>query len=63
MLSLLLERTHELMLKKNNIDASPERIKEALNSLNIALFEIDKKEILPQDKRDRFRKQNSQIAT
>jgi transposase len=61
-LSFLLERTLELMLKENNINASPERIKEALNSLNIALFEIDKK-ILPQGKRDRFRKQNSQIAT
>jgi transposase len=42
-LSFLLERTLELMLKENNINASPERIKEALNSLNIALFEIDKK--------------------
>ena len=31
------------MLKENNINASPERIKEVLNSLNIALFEIDKK--------------------
>jgi len=42
-LSFLLERTLELMLKENNINASPERIKEALNSLNITLFEIDKK--------------------
>jgi transposase len=42
-LSFLLERTLELMLKENNINASPERIKEALNSLNIALFEIDRK--------------------
>jgi hypothetical protein len=31
------------MLKENNINASPERIKEALNLLNIALFEIDRK--------------------
>jgi len=43
-LSFLLERTLELMLKENNINASPEGIKEALNSLNIALFEIDRKE-------------------
>ena len=42
-LSFLLERTLELMLKENNINASPERIKEALNLLNIALFEIDRK--------------------
>jgi len=42
-LSFLLERTLELMLKENNINASPERIKEALNSLNIAPFEIDRK--------------------
>jgi transposase len=42
-LFFLLERTLELMLKENNINASPERIKEALNSLNIALFEIEKK--------------------
>jgi len=31
MLSFLLERTLELMLKENNINASPERIKEAFN--------------------------------
>jgi len=62
-LTFLSKRTLELMLKENNINASPERIKEALNSLNIALFEIDKKEILPQDKRDRCRKQDSEIAT
>ena len=43
MLSFLLERILELMLKENDINASPEGIKEALNSLNIALFEIDKK--------------------
>jgi len=42
-LSFLLERTLELMLKENNINASPEGIKEVLNSLDIALFEIDKK--------------------
>jgi len=42
-LSFLLESILELILKENNINASPERIKEALNSLNIALFEIDRK--------------------
>jgi len=41
MLSLLLERTLELMLKKNNIDASPERIKEALNSTSLTEFTIE----------------------
>jgi len=38
-LSFLLERTLELTLKENNIKASSERIREALNSLNIATFE------------------------
>jgi hypothetical protein len=41
-LFFLLERTLELILKENNINASPEGIKEALNSLNIALFEIER---------------------
>ena len=42
-LSFLLERTLELILKENNIKASPERIKEALNSLNITAFETEGK--------------------
>jgi len=40
-LSFLLERTLELMLKKNNINASLERIKEALNSMNLTEFTIE----------------------
>jgi len=40
-LSFLLERTLELMLKENNMKASPERIQEALNSMNLTVFSAE----------------------
>lgn len=40
-LTFLLERTLEFKLKKNDIEASPERIRESLNSLNFSEFEVD----------------------
>ncbi|BAL80248.1 IS1634 family transposase [Caldisericum exile] len=40
-LSFLLERTLELTLKENNIKASPERIKEALNLMNLTEFSAE----------------------
>ncbi|MHB1662031.1 MAG: hypothetical protein ACYCTD_08075 [bacterium] len=41
-----MERTLELKLKEKNIDFSPERIKEALNSMNFASVEINKERFL-----------------
>ncbi len=40
-LSFLLERNLEFKLKEKNIDCSPERIKEALNSMNIVEADIE----------------------
>jgi len=40
-LAFLLERTLENTLKNHQIDASPEKIREALNSLQISLLNID----------------------
>jgi transposase len=40
-LSFLLERALELTLKENNIKASPERIKEAVNSMNLTEFSAE----------------------
>ena len=40
-LSFLLERTLELKLKEKNIECSPERIKEALNSMNFAEVKLE----------------------
>ena len=40
-LSFLLERTLELKLKEKNIEFSPEKIKEALNSMNFAEVELN----------------------
>jgi len=37
----LLERTLEMTLKNHQIDASPEKIREALNSLQVSLLNID----------------------
>lgn len=45
-LSFLLERTLELKLAEKNIEFSPERIKEALNSMNFASVEINKERFL-----------------
>ena len=41
-IAFLLERTLELELKKNNISASPDKIREALNSLQVSELIIDK---------------------
>ena len=41
-IAFLLERTLELELKKNNISASPAKIREALNSLQVSEVIIDK---------------------
>jgi len=43
-ISLLLERTLELKLKKNKLSASPEQIQKALNSMQISLIKINGKE-------------------
>jgi len=40
-LSFLLERNLEFKLKEKNIDYSPERIKEALNSMNIVEADME----------------------
>jgi transposase len=42
-LAFLLERTLEFQLKKANISASPERIREALNAMNFVEMEIEQK--------------------
>jgi len=41
-LSFVLERTLEYILKQNNIQASPKKIREALNSLQYAVFPVRK---------------------
>jgi transposase len=41
-LSFVLERTLEYILKQNNIHASPKKIREALNSLQYAVFPVRK---------------------
>jgi hypothetical protein len=54
-LAFLLERKLEQKLKKAGIsDASPERIREAINRMEFAEFDLQGKIILPQDKRDGF---------
>ena len=40
-LAFLLERTLEFKLKENQEDASPEKIREALNSISFSEFEVD----------------------
>jgi len=40
-LAFLLERTLEFRLKENQEDASPEKIREALNSISFSEFEVD----------------------
>ncbi len=40
-LAFLLERTLEFVLRKAGIDASPQAIQEALNSLNFAEVEVE----------------------
>jgi transposase len=44
-LAFLLERTLEFQLKKANISASPERIREALNAMNFVEMEIEQKKL------------------
>ncbi|RPH75822.1 hypothetical protein EHM76_00760 [bacterium] len=41
-LSFVLERTLEYILKQNDIHASPKKIREALNSLQYAVFPVRK---------------------
>ena len=45
-LAFLLERTLELKLKKANLEASPQKIQEVLNSMNFAEVKIEKRKFL-----------------
>lgn len=42
-IAFLLQRSLEMKLKNNEIDVSPEKIKKAINSLEMSILEIDKK--------------------
>ena len=49
-LAFLLERTLEFKLKKANLEASPQKIQEVLNSMNFAEVKIEKRKFLMKTK-------------
>ena len=51
-LAFLLERTLEFKLKKANLEASPQKIQEILNSMNFAEVKIEKSKFLIKTKFD-----------
>ena len=51
-LAFLLERTLEFKLKKANLEASPQKIQEVLNSMNFAEVKIEKSKFLIKTKFD-----------
>jgi len=51
-LAFLLERTLEFKLKKANLEASPQKIQEILNSMNFAQVKIEKSKFLIKTKFD-----------
>jgi hypothetical protein len=51
-LAFLLERTLEFKLKKAHLEASPQQIREVLNSMNFAEVKIEKSKFLIKTKPD-----------